>query len=329
MEPQHFERLRTAYPSKSLWTVGLWPQVATNVPKEEDWEWKGDWSWVWENPNKVAWATDGTSGAGKDPRLHRWGVIAARRVGKTWIQVASVTGKGVGGPNRVPYGSPCNPVGGGVSSFGVKDVTTDAKSVAQRVQKGCRKGSSMDIFECLGAVASGVKLTWVRSHQSCVDFAKEFGAEFLWRRDLNAMADAVVEARAASLVDWQVFKRVKAWDTVGRQVNILLGKRMRAILWYDEDEGPQVVWKQAPNQGPDAKPKATPKKGSRARKQPKIPAGVVPPKVIDKKALTHNKNALIRDVLAGRASQPCLGGGVGGKKCDNQVFPVWTVCQAD
>ena len=45
-------------------------------------------------PHEYKWGTDGTAGAGKDPRMqhHVWGVVVAKVEASQVIQVASVTG---------------------------------------------------------------------------------------------------------------------------------------------------------------------------------------------------------------------------------------------
>ena len=68
-DSSNFPELRAKYPGEALWTFGLNPQPVPRCPAQENLLWEGDWEAVRMAPHEYKWGTDGTAGAGKDPRV--------------------------------------------------------------------------------------------------------------------------------------------------------------------------------------------------------------------------------------------------------------------
>ena len=71
--------------------------------------------------------------------------------------------------------------------------------------------------------------TWVRSHCTPEAFEKEFPSQ-LWRRELNAMADALAGRRAAAACTPHFVRKVREIDQVAREVNCFLASRAEKII---------------------------------------------------------------------------------------------------
>ncbi|CAE7234573.1 unnamed protein product [Symbiodinium sp. CCMP2592] len=77
---------------------------------------------------------------------------------------------------------------------------------------------------------------WVRSHLNSSDFCLEFGADALWRRELNSLADKLAKDRAEEVQTPHRLAAQKEVDRVTSLVCEYLGRRAAAILAKAEKE---------------------------------------------------------------------------------------------
>ena len=248
-EPAKFAELRKKYQSQGLWTFGLNPKPTIDVPQTENLQWEGDWQEVEKNPHRFKWATDGTAGSSKDPRMqcHVWGVVVAEVHDQEIKKIAGVTGRVVG--EQSVYRAEARAILF-VAEFQqqhVLDVTTDSQSVCKRLQKKTLKGASMDLFERFEITKEFVDPFWINSHMDQDRFKAKFGEHLEWRRKLNEAADQLVGERARQERNIEAERDIKAKDAVARQINGLVAKRVQALKEYDKDQGPQVEWMEKPS----------------------------------------------------------------------------------
>ncbi len=301
-EPKKFEELRKKYPGQGLWTLGLNPKHTTETPLSENLQWEGDWDAVKRAPHSFKWGTDGTAGASKDPRMqcHVWGVVAAKVTGQEITVVASVTGRLVG-PQNV-YRSEARAILF-VSEYQqgmVLDVTTDSQSVCKRLQRKSLKGASMDLFERFESTRDFIEPFWINSHMEKEPFKAKFGEQHEWRRLLNAEADKLVGLRAHQDRNVELERDIRARDAVSRQVNGLLAKRVQALLDYDKDQGPQVVWVEKGQR--QASPK-TQKKPKNAKGGKRKTVFVIKTPVFDKERKLNKRQQLEKALEGGEAAK--------------------------
>ena len=70
---------------------------------------------------------------------------------------------------------------------------------------------------------------WVRSHRTAEAFAAEFPGQ-MWRRDLNAKADALAGSRALAACAPHFVRKVRELDQVVREVNCFLASRAEKLI---------------------------------------------------------------------------------------------------
>ena len=199
-------------------------------------------------PHEYKWGTDGTAGAGKDPRMqhHVWGVVVAKVEASQVIQVASVTGLLLGQQTVFRAEARAILFVAEYQQTKMLDVTTDSQSVCKRLRKQRLCGTSMDLFERFEETQRFIDPFWVNSHMAEQEFKTKFGEQNHWRRILNALVDEEVGKRANQERNLPLEVGIKAKDAVARQVNKLLAERVQALLSYDKDQGPLVRWVEKP-----------------------------------------------------------------------------------
>eukprot|EP00439_Symbiodinium_sp_Y106_P035800 s6496_g4.t1 len=164
-EPEVFQRWRREYPYPSLWTRGLVPRVTKpddNMPVVTTGLWQD--GGVIEDAT-VLYATDGSPGAGNDPRLHyhTWAALAYRVDGGNIVPVATAAGP-VQGQQSV-YRSEVSALAFVCArARGTLDVTTDCKSMCAPVQRGKTPPESADLLEPILEESARLHLVWVKSH---------------------------------------------------------------------------------------------------------------------------------------------------------------------
>ena len=216
----------------------------------------------------VFYATDGSPGAGNDPRLqhHTWAALAYRVDGGNIVPVATAAGP-VHGQQSV-YRSEVSALAFVCArAKGILDVTTDCKSMCARVQRGKTPPESADLLEPILEESARLHLVWVKSHLTEEQFRAKFPALPKWRHAANQMVDALAQEKAESRRQPKAALYLKRRDAVVTKVNQLLRDRMVAMLNYDKDQGPQVEFQEKTSGGtrPDSK--------NRGEKQPGFPKG--------------------------------------------------------
>ena len=250
-EPEVFQRWRKEYPYPSLWTRGLVPRVTKpddNMPVVTTGLWQD--GGVIEDAT-VFYATDGSPGAGNDPRLqhHTWAALAYRVDGGNIVPVATAAGP-VHGQQSV-YRSEVSALAFVCArARGILDVTTDCKAMCARVQRGKTPPESADLLEPILEESARLHLVWVKSHLTEEQFRAKFPALPKWRHAANQMVDALAQEKAESRRQPKAALYLKRRDAVVTKVNQLLRDRMVAMLNYDKDQGPQVEFKEKPQGAP-------------------------------------------------------------------------------
>ena len=118
-------------------------------------------------PHEYKWGTDGTAGAGKDPRMqhHVWGVVVAKVEASQVIQVASVTGLLLGQQTVFRAEARAILFVAEYQQTKMLDVTADSQSVCKRLRKQRLCGTSMDLLRGLKKPSAsltpfGSTVTW-------------------------------------------------------------------------------------------------------------------------------------------------------------------------
>ncbi|CAE7267823.1 unnamed protein product [Symbiodinium sp. CCMP2592] len=122
-----------------------------------------------------------------------------------------------------------------LSSRGTFDLTCDCRPALRSLQGPFTKRTPL-VWSKAWDHRHRVDPHWVRSHLSVPDFCLEFGADALWRHELNILADKLAGARAEEV---QTPHRLAAQKEVDRVTSLLceyLGRRGAAILAQAEKE---------------------------------------------------------------------------------------------
>ena len=243
-EPDVFQRWRAEYPYPSLWTRGLMPRMQW---QEETMEIVTTGLWlnggIIDDP-QILYATDGSPGAGADPRLHyhTWAVVAFRVEGDAVVSVATAAGP-VQGKQSV-YRSEVSALAFVVArTRGELDVTTDCKSMCSSVWRGTVPLEIADIMEPIQQERDRLQLVWVKSHLTVDQFVTQFPKLPKWRHAANQEVDALAQKMANKRRPPTAAMDLKRRDAVANRVNVLLQDRMLEMFNYDKDQGPQVEFR--------------------------------------------------------------------------------------
>ena len=172
----------------------------------------------------ISGGTDGTAGAGKDPRMqhHVWGVVVAKVEASQVIQVASVTGLLLG--QQTVFRAEARAI----------------LFVADTSRRRCwmlPQTVSLCVRDCASSVCVVLQWTCLRglkkpsasstpfgstANMAEQEFKTKFGEQNHWRRILNALVDEEVGKRANQERNLPLEVGIKAKDAVARQVNKLL-----------------------------------------------------------------------------------------------------------
>ena len=304
-EPSNFPELRAKYPGEALWTFGLNPQPVPRCPAQENLLWEGDWEAVRMAPHEYKWGTDGTAGAGKDPRMqhHVWGVVVAKVEASQVIQVASVTGLLLGQQTVFRAEARAILFVAEYQQTKMLDVTTDSQSVCKRLRKQRLCGTSMDLFERFEETQRFIDPFWVNSHMAEQEFKTKFGEQNHWRRILNALVDEEVGKRANQERKLTLEVGIKARDAVARQINKLLAERVQALLSYDKDQGPLVRWVEKPGKPEPKQRKVANQQSSQPQKAGKPREKVVAGPQFQKEVKLNKRQKLEEALKGGQAAK--------------------------
>ena len=193
---------------------------------------------------QILYATDGSPGAGADPRLHyhTWAVVAFRVEGDAVVSVATAAGP-VQGKQSV-YRSEVSALAFVVArTRGELDVTTDCKSMCSSVWRGTVPLETADLMEPIQQERDRLQLVWVKSHLTVDQFVTQFPKLPKWRHAANQEVDALVQKMANKRRPPTAAMDLKRRDAVANRVNVLLQDRMLAMFNYDKDQGPQVEFR--------------------------------------------------------------------------------------
>ncbi|CAE7231234.1 unnamed protein product [Symbiodinium sp. CCMP2592] len=171
-------------------------------------------------------ATDASGGpATKDSRLRSvgWAVIVASRHDGDFSVLGTLSGL-LPAPASVPEGESEAIAQALLSSRGTFDLTCDCQPALRSLQGPFTKRTSL-VWSKAWDQRHRAEPHWVRSHLNSSDFCLEFGADALWRRELNSLADKLLKDRAEEEV-----------DRVTSLVCEYLGRRAAAILAKAEKE---------------------------------------------------------------------------------------------
>ena len=230
-EPSHRDALRDSFPSACFWERALVPvEWVTPHRLAEDIADECTGAWLHEQvlcADGLVFATDASGGPYRvDPRLRvvAFAVTAFKWVSGEPVLVASITGV-------LPYGSSI--VQGEAKALqvlnsrttGAVDVTVDCKPAIKQVR------NTLD---------SRVSCVWVRSHLDQNAFSKEFGADQLWRKHVNGVADELGGKRAERLTDPAFVRKVRQTDKLVSSVSIFLAERVEFVLFPNKQDPPPM-----------------------------------------------------------------------------------------
>ncbi|CAE7835037.1 unnamed protein product [Symbiodinium sp. CCMP2592] len=122
-----------------------------------------------------------------------------------------------------------------LSSRGTFDLTCDCQPALRSLQGPFTKRTSL-VWSKAWDQRHRAEPHWVRSHLNSSDFCLEFGADALWRRELNSLADKLAKDRAEEVQTPHRLAAQKEVDRVTSLVCEYLGRRAAAILAKAEKE---------------------------------------------------------------------------------------------
>ncbi|CAE7311654.1 unnamed protein product [Symbiodinium sp. CCMP2592] len=226
------------HPAECLWLRGMRP-LNTREPLAHEAEVRRTGLFLDGSPDLTGLfvATDASGGpATKDSRLRSvgWAVIVASRHNGDFTVLGTMSGL-LPAPASVPEGESEAIAQALLSSRGTFDLTCDCQPALRSLQGPFTKRTSL-VWSKAWDYRHRAEPHWVRSHLSPSDFCLEFGADALWRRELNSLADKLAKDRAEEV---QTSHRLAAQKEVDRVTSLVceyLGRRAAAILAKAEKE---------------------------------------------------------------------------------------------
>ena len=232
-EPSDWQAARTRFPDACFWERGLVPaQGVTPCRLEADSAEECTGVWATDQvirADGLIFSTDASGGPfSKDTRLRvvTYAVAAFKWVSGKSVLIGSITGV-------LPHGS--SVVQGETKALQVLHSRTigavDCSADCQPAIKIARK-SLDDRMSCV----------WIRSHSESSAFIKEFGADQLWRRQINVVADKLCGERATRLVDQAFVKKVRDIDKLVSSISLFLAERAEFLLFPDKLDPPPMFF---------------------------------------------------------------------------------------
>ncbi|CAE7227892.1 unnamed protein product [Symbiodinium sp. CCMP2456] len=234
-----------SYPA-CLWDFGLlprnpsWPEC--QHVQDEEIELHGVLKDGGSVPPGVFAATDATGGPSNDPRTREvvWGIVLFTWQDGAPSSIGSATGRLKN--EQSVYRGEARAIQFAAEHLEPEtDVTSDCKGAVLRSRKGTQTtGRHSDIYGV--APTEGLDLHWVPSHLNADQFRDKLGPGQDWRRIINDEVDRLVGARVGEIYSKPREKDLLRADQLAESVALFLGRRMEALIGYDKDQGPQVVF---------------------------------------------------------------------------------------
>ncbi|CAE7748672.1 ZCCHC13 [Symbiodinium sp. CCMP2592] len=226
------------HPAECLWLRGMRP-LNTRDPLAHEAEVRRTGLFLEGTPDLTGLfvATDASGGpATKDSRLRSvgWAVIVASRHNGDFSVLGTLSGL-LPAPASVPEGESEAIAQALLSSRGTFDLTCDCQPALRSLQGPFTKRTSL-VWSKAWDHRHRAEPHWVRSHLNSSDFCLEFGADSLWRRELNSLADKLAKDRAEEVQTPHRLAAQKEVDRVTSLVCEYLGRRAAAILAKAEKE---------------------------------------------------------------------------------------------
>ena len=229
--PAHWDALKTSFPSACFWERALVPLqwVTPHRPAEATAEvCTGTWKQQQViGADGLVFSTDASGGPfSVDGRLRivTFAVAAFKWVEGDLVLVASITGV-------LPHGSSI--VQGEAEALKVLNART---SGCVDVTVDCRPA----IYQVRKTLDARLSCVWVRSHLDIASFSKEFGADQLWRRHVNCVADDLCGKRAESLLDQTFVTKVRQIDKLVSCISAFLAERAEFLLFPSKLDPPPM-----------------------------------------------------------------------------------------
>ncbi|CAE7835700.1 unnamed protein product [Symbiodinium sp. CCMP2592] len=122
------------------------------------------------------------------------------------------------------------------------DCTMDCLGVHKRLRGTCQGKFHADLWEQVRQQdPQRLKTVWINSHLGEREFVEKFGADQLWRRDTNAVADKLCNDLAHKLANHQGARTLHAEDAVFEATLELLSGRAAKVLTSQGDEAHPCV----------------------------------------------------------------------------------------
>ncbi|CAE7826127.1 unnamed protein product [Symbiodinium sp. CCMP2592] len=226
------------HPADCLWLRGMRP-LSPREPLAREAEVRRTGFFLEGTPDLTGLcvATDASGGpASKDSRLRSvgWAAVVASRSDGNLVVLGTLSGL-LPAPASVPEGESEAIAQVLLSSRGTFDLTCDCQPALRSLQGPFTKRTSL-VWAKAWEHRHRAEPHWVRSHLSPSDFCFEFGAEALWRHELNSLADKLARDRAEEVQTPHRLAAQKEVDRVTSLVCEYLGHRAVAILAKAEKE---------------------------------------------------------------------------------------------
>ncbi|CAE7361006.1 unnamed protein product, partial [Symbiodinium sp. CCMP2592] len=226
------------HPADCLWLRGMRP-LSPREPLAREAEVRRTGLFLEGTPDLTGLcvATDASGGpASKDSRLRSvgWAAVVASRSDGDLVVLGTLSGL-LPAPASVPEGESEAIAQVLLSSRGTFDLTCDCQPALRSLQGPFTKRTSL-VWAKAWEHRHRAEPHWVRSHLSPSDFCFEFGADALWRHELNSLADKLARDRAEEVQTPHRLAAQKEVDRVTSLVCEYLGHRAVAILAKAEKE---------------------------------------------------------------------------------------------
>ena len=166
----------------------------------------------------------------RDPRLRAvgWSVVLCELCADCLIEHGTISGLLPPG-STVPQGESFAIIQALLATTGCFDLTGDCIPALRALASKTLSKKHIPEWGLVWHGRARAQPHWVRSHCTAEAFAAEFPGQ-MWRRDLNAKADALAGSRALAACTPHFVRKVRELDQVVREVNCFLASRAEKLI---------------------------------------------------------------------------------------------------
>ena len=175
--------------------------------------------------------TDASGGPNtRHPRLRAvgWSVVLCELRADCLIEHGTISGLLPPG-STVPQGESFAIIQALLATTGCFDLTGDCIPALRALASKTLSKKHIPEWSLVWHGRARAQPHWVRSHCTAETFAAEFPGQ-MWRRDLNAKADALAGSRALAACTPHFVRKVRELDQVVREVNCFLASRAEKLI---------------------------------------------------------------------------------------------------